>query len=203
MQAVIRTRRGALWPQQRQVDLGEDPVGLGQRLRRGVVGQRCPRCRRGVVTNRGIVVVGTEPAAQPPLALAEPAARDDGIDVQLVDGARETIPGAGVGSGPFGQQNDHHRGVVVIVTDERHPGRRSGQPRVQPEVADLRWVGGQQRRQTQRLAGSRFAHLIPSLQPDRASPLCRNSPTCADPRPWPARSHRNAGFTRYRGRRLR
>lgn len=168
MQAVVRPSREALWSQPRQINLGQDPVRLGHRLGRGVIGQRDPRRGRCVIADGRIVIFGTEPICQPTVVLAVATARDHGVNVQLVDGPAEAITGTGIGGGALGQQDDHDTGVDIVVADERDSGRSSGQAGIQPEVADLGRVGGQQRRETQRLAGGRFAHLIPSLRSGRA-----------------------------------
>lgn len=102
MQPVIRPGGGALLTQNRKIHLGEDSIGLGQRSRRGVVGQRHPGGGRSVLADTGVVILIAEAVTQPSSILAVTTAGYHGVDVQLIDRPGETIPGTRISSGTVG-----------------------------------------------------------------------------------------------------
>ena len=110
--AASPTTPGVLWM---IVDGGQQPTPLLDRGARAVVGQRHPRGEGEVRGPHGVVLFATELAAEASVVLAMTPARDDRVDVKLVDRPREAIPGRRIIGRAFAEQQQHDRGVVIAV----------------------------------------------------------------------------------------
>ena len=92
-----------------------------------------------------VVVLAAEEVAEAALVLVLTAAGDDGPGTHLVDLAGQPVAGGGVTGGAVGEDHEHHLVLGVGVREIGDAGLGGGQTRVDPEVADLRRVSGQQR----------------------------------------------------------
>ena len=128
-----------------EADLVEQPLCFGGRPWSTVVRQRDPRRQRLLAGRDRVVVLRAELVSQPALVLPLSTARDDRVDVHRVDLAGEPVTRRRVLGCAGGQQDEHDHGSELVMREVRDAARRCQEPRVQPEVADLRRIGRQQR----------------------------------------------------------